>query len=749
MEQRKGVDTASALSAFMSKNAVTSAQYDEYDVIVVGAGVIGCCTARELSRWDMRVLVIEAGLDLACGATRANSGIVHTGFDPKPGTLKARYNVRGAQMFPKLQQELGFAYFKNGALVVAYSEDEVATLEELLERGRANGAPEMRIVEQAELRQMEPLISDRAVAALDVPESAVCDPYGLSFACAENAVANGVEFLFGSPVQAVEKEDEGFVVSYADGKVTARVMINAAGIFADDINNMVSDNKLAISPVRGEYVLYDSKIPSFARTMFQVPSAAGKGVLVGKTAFGNPFIGPNAAPQNDKIAVPTTSCGIAEVLEKGSKTWPSAPLSGKPITTTYAGLRATNADGSDFVIGEAEDAPGFFNAACIDSPGLACAPAIAQDLAEMAASKLGAKENASFNPQREGYPIPWWMPEEVKNGLIEDFPAYGRMVCRCYHVTEGEIIKLLHGPIPVLTFDALKWRTGAMMGPCQGGQCTARIAQVVMKELGVTEQELMQTRNADSSIFVAEQMAAATKEAAPFAQPACALVSRVQDGPVPASCDVLVLGSTAQAIQAVHDAVVNTEFSVVWALPDAVELAAGRLALEMRVLAQDDAIDMAELTDRLNSAQNLSIFASAFVLEGEDGGSSAKLLTDCGVIDCSADVVRSFRRRGMLSRAGLGITGDRGAGIYSGTLVNDLLDNFKMLPGTLAVVNGAGPKADFIVEKLKKAGIAVAARTDAAESRIVSISCRKRLESVTIQGSDGEVVVQADLLVLA
>lgn len=737
------------LSAILASGAPVCAKHEDYDVVVIGAGVIGCCVARELARWDHRVLVIEAGLDLACGSTRANSGIVHTGFDPQPGTLKASYNVRGAKMFSQWQQELGFAYQKNGALVLAFNEQEIETLEELLQRGAQNGAPAMRIIGQEELRQMEPLVSAEAVAALDVPESAICDPYGLSFGCAENAVANGVEFLFGCPVSNIEKGDAGLVVSYGDKKVAARSVVNAAGINSDVMNNMVSTSKLTIAPKRGEYVLYDSKIPAFGRTMFQVPNAVGKGVLVGRTAFGNPFIGPNAVPQESRTVVSTTAEGIAEILEKGAKTWPDAPLSGKPITTSYAGLRATNAETGDFVIGAVEDVPGFYNAACIDSPGLACAPAIGQDLAQMVAAYLGSVENANFNPRREGYPIPWWMPEEAKNGLIQADPGYGRMICRCYHVTEGEITKLLHGPIPVLTFDALKWRTGAMMGPCQGGQCTARIAQVVMREIGVPEAELMQTRNDGSKVFVGEQDEAATKEAAPFAQPASALVSRMQEGPVPSDCDVLILGSTAEAIQAVVAAVEDANASVVWALPDAKEVAAGRLALELSVLAQDEFVDIAASIDTLNNVRNLSLYACAFVLEGEDGGTSAKLLTDHGVTECKAKTVRSFRRKGMLSRAGMGIVGDRGAGVYSGTLVNDLLDNFGMLPGTVAVVNGSGAKADYIAEKLQKAGVMVAARTDGAEQRVVSLTGARRLESVVIRNNGDETVIQADLLVLA
>ena len=488
------------VSALMAQDLASCATQTNYDVAVIGAGVIGCCTARELARYRAKVLVIEGGLDVACGATRANSGIVHTGYDPQPGTLKARYNVEGAKLFPTWQQELGFTYYKNGALVLAFSEDDMATLEELRQRARENGAPETTIIGQEALRELEPNVSADAIGALSVPDSGVCDPYGLTLAAAENAADNGVEFLFGFPVASVAAASGGYTVATeAGGAYTARAVVNAAGINSDTVNNMVSATKLTITPKRGEYHLYENTIHAFSHTMFQTPGAKGKGVLVGVAAFGNQFCGPNSQVQESRTDVATTQEGLSEVLEKAVRTWPDAAKGN--VISNFAGLRAPNADTGDFVIGQAADAPGFFNAACIDSPGLASAPAIAQDVAQQVAGYLGAGENQEFNPQRTPAPLLVMMDDAQKEALIQQDAAYGREICHCCHVTEGELVAALHRSVPVGCLDALKWRTGATMGPCQGGRCTAKIAQIVLRELEEKAPQL-QKRFAGSALVL-------------------------------------------------------------------------------------------------------------------------------------------------------------------------------------------------------------------------------------------------------
>ena len=459
----------------------------EYDVVVIGSGVIGATTARELARFDVRVLVLEAGLDLACGATRANSGIVHVGYDPAPGTLKAKYNVRGSALFEQWQRELGFGFYRNGALVLAFSEDERASLEGLLEQARANGVKGVSIVGADELRAMEPNVSPDAVAALSVPTSGICDPYGLTYAAAENAAANGVEFAFNARVVGVTREEGAFVVSTQDERrVRSRAIVNCAGVHADEINNLVSARKLAIAPVKGEYLLYHNALAgTFRHTVFQAPDATGKGVLVSPVIFGNVFVGPNATPAAGKDDLSTSKKGQSEVLERARRTWPDA--STEQVIATYAGLRAKDASSADdFVVGQATDVPGFFNAACIDSPGLASSPAIATDLARMVAERLGAGANPGFDPVRIPAPLLVMMDKKSQDELIVQNPLYGVPVCKCCHVSEGELVDALHRALPVKTLDALKWRTGATMGPCHGGRCTARILEIARRELGAS-----------------------------------------------------------------------------------------------------------------------------------------------------------------------------------------------------------------------------------------------------------------------
>ena len=462
----------------------------EYDTAIVGAGVIGCCVARELARYQLSVVVLEAGLDIACGATRANSGIVHTGYDPEPGSLKALYNVRGAQMFPQLQRELGFAYRQNGALVAAFSDAEIPVLHELRERAVQNGAPECFVIDQEQLRQMEPNVGPEAVAALHVPQSGIVDPYGFAFALAENAAENGVEFAFDCRVEAISAQAaSGYQLTLADGSViVARSVVNAAGAYSDVLNNMVSAEKLVISHRRGEYHLFKEGVHAFSHTMFPVPTVAGKGILVGSSAFGNQFIGPNAVVQQSRENVDTTLDGLDEVVAQARRMWPEAAQ--ETVISAFVGIRATNAQTGDFVVGPVADAPGFFNAACIDSPGLASSPAIGKDLAEWVAKHLSAEENPQFNPIRVPAPLLVMMPEEAKAKLIEQNPDYGQRVCGCSNVSRGEVIDALHRSLPILCLDALKWRTGATMGECQGGRCLAGLAELIASEQGIPACEI-------------------------------------------------------------------------------------------------------------------------------------------------------------------------------------------------------------------------------------------------------------------
>ena len=491
----------------------------EVDVAIVGAGVAGCCVARECARFALKVAVFEAGLDVADGATRANSGIVHAGYDPKPGTRKARYNVEGARLYPQWARELGFPYINNGSMVLAFTEDELEAVRGLRERGEQNGVEGLRVIDARELRELEPNVSSEALGALLVPAGAICDPYQVAFRAAENAARNGVEFNFSSKVVGIESaqaptadsaqsvaagftrsvaadpaQNEGYIlhVEGAQGDVAeavhARVVVNAAGVHADEIHDMVAPHAFSITPRRGEYNLMDTDMGGlFAHTMFQAPTKAGKGVLVAPTVHGNMLVGPNAVAQSDKDATSTTADGLAGITAAAKKTYPSLNMRGR--ITTFAGVRATG-DTGDFEIGEASGAPGFFDIACFESPGLTSAPAVAVDVAARIAEKLNAAENPQFNPVLELPALFKNMSEEERRAAIAASSDAGHMLCRCNEVTEADVVEALHTKLPVLCLDALKWRTGATMGRCHGGFCMPELAKVVAREGGVAPSEL-------------------------------------------------------------------------------------------------------------------------------------------------------------------------------------------------------------------------------------------------------------------
>lgn len=362
------------------------------------------------------------------------------------------------------------------------------TLEELLKRGAENGVKDLELIDVEKLRSLEPNVSPQAVGALHAPTSAICDPYGLVYGAMENAVENGVSLELGSRVVGIEKLDRGFRLSVQRrrgeiARVFARCVVNAAGSYADELNNMVSNRKLRIEPRRGDYCLYENRLGrTFTRTMFQPPSKLGKGVLVTPTIHGNLLIGPSADAQESRDDVRTTAEGLASVLEKARRTWPEACEQG--VISTFAGIRASNPEG-DFMIGEAEDASGFFNVACLDSPGLTAAPAIAVDVAKAVASHLDAPIDEGFDPKRVAPRLFAMMDNDARAQMIAEDERYARVVCRCCNVTEGELVEAMRRPVPALTLDALKWRTGASMGPCHGGACAARMVDLMARELGV------------------------------------------------------------------------------------------------------------------------------------------------------------------------------------------------------------------------------------------------------------------------
>ncbi len=459
------------------------------DVIIIGAGISGCATARELARWDVDVTVLEAGYDLACGASRTNSGIVHGGFDPHPGTAKAHYNAIGARIIPQLAKELGFRYQNNGSMVLALSEADLPVLDELLDRARENGIEGVRIVGAEEARALEPNASPDVLAALVCDSSGICDPFGMTVAYAENAAANGVTFRFDTRVEHVRAAAGGWEVELEDGELlSCRCVVNAAGVHAIDLHNQVSAHKLEAIPRLGEYELLSRDMGStFSHTMFQAPGPLGKGVLVSPTVEGNIIVGPDALDVDDPDATPTTPEGLANVVALARRTWPG--YNGREVITNFAGVRPSGADG-DFVIGEPDDAPGFFDICAFDSPGLSSASAVAIDVARWVAERLDVAENPAFEPHRE-MPIRLLeMDEDERARAIAKDPLLGHIVCRCEQVSEREVVEAIHAPIPALTITGIKRRCRAGTGRCQGGFCGPIVAEILCRETGMAIEEV-------------------------------------------------------------------------------------------------------------------------------------------------------------------------------------------------------------------------------------------------------------------
>ena len=475
------------------------------DVIVIGAGVVGCAVARELTRWNLNVTVLEAGSDVAEGASKANSAIVHAGFDAKPGTNKAKFNVRGNRMFEDVCRELKVPFRRNGSLVLAFGAADERTLAELKARGEQNGVS-TEIIPQDELRRREPNVSPEATAALWAPTGGICCPYELTFRYAENAAANGAEFIFDAEVADIRREvpkseyvpDAPFPyrVSCADGRsFVARAVVNCAGVHSDEINNLVSGKKYAIKARRGEYLMLDrDEDGTFAATMFQCPSKMGKGILVSPTVDGTVIVGPTAEDVEDKEDKATTYAGLEKVKALARRTYPDLPL-GKVIAE-FSGMRAHETTVGDFIIGEAADAPCFFNAVGVESPGLTSAPAVGVFLAERVAKRLGAsRKNLSLISND----VSWWpktremKPEELAE-LVQRDPSFGRVVCRCEEVTEGEIRAAIRARVGARTLDGIKRRTRSGMGRCQGGFCTPRLIEILGAELGLPPEAFLLSR---------------------------------------------------------------------------------------------------------------------------------------------------------------------------------------------------------------------------------------------------------------
>ena len=461
----------------------------QYDVLVVGAGVVGCATAMELGKYALRAAVIEAGEDVCTGTSKANSAIVHAGFDARPGSLMARFNVEGSHAMPHLCERLQVPFRRCGALVLCFDDAGRPGLEELLSRGKKNGVHGLRIVEREELHELEPNVSP-AAAALYAPTSGIVCPFELTCAMAENAVRNGVEFVFDTRVEGISHEGGLWRLETPRGVYEAPVVVNAAGLGSAALNNMVSERKIAITPRKGEYMLLDKKVGGLlSRTVFQLPTSMGKGVLVTPTVHGNLLMGPTAVDVDDPAATNTTAAGLESVMQKARKSVPALP--GNRTITSFAGLRAhVEQEETDFILGEAEGAPGFLNAVGIESPGLSAAPAIGAFLAESAAYLVSAPVNKKYDSTRPEVYRPNEMTVEERAAFVAEHPLYGNIICRCEQVSEGEIVDAIRRKPGARSLDGVKRRTRAGMGRCQAGFCSPRVLEILSRELGVPQEQL-------------------------------------------------------------------------------------------------------------------------------------------------------------------------------------------------------------------------------------------------------------------
>ena len=452
-----------------------------YDVIIIGGGVSGAASARELSRYKVRACVLEKEEDVCCGTSKANSAIVHAGYDAAPGSLKAKLNVRGNEMMEQLSEDLDFPFQKTGSLVICLSGEEMPGLQELYDKGVANGVKGLKILDREEVLGMEPNITDDVYAALYAPSAGIVCPFGMNIALAENACTNGVEFRFNTEVLDIRKTENGYEIYTNRGMFQAKFVVNAAGVYADKIHNMVSKKKIHITPRRGEYCLLDKSAGTHvSRTIFSLPTKYGKGVLVTPTVHGNLLIGPTAVDIENKEGTNTTREGLDEVISKAGQNVKNLPM--RQVITSFAGLRA-HEDGSEFIIGEADDAEGFIDCAGIESPGLTSCPAIGGMVAEILREKLGLEEKENFISTRKGILNPNTLAKEERAELIRKEPAYGNIICRCEMISEGEIIDAIRRPLGARSLDGIKRRTRAGMGRCQSGFCSPRTMEILAREL--------------------------------------------------------------------------------------------------------------------------------------------------------------------------------------------------------------------------------------------------------------------------
>lgn len=460
-----------------------------YDVLIIGAGVIGGSIFRELTKYNLKVSVLEKENDVSMGTTKANSAIIHAGFDPDPESVVAKYNVRGNEMYEGLCKELDVPFKRNGAMVVAFAEENMATLETLYKKGVKMGVKGLRLLNKEETLKKEPDLNDTVVGALYAPTSGIVCPFQYTIALFENAVSNGGELYLDSEVVSIEKNDGIFFVKTKDGKeFKARYVVNSAGVYADEVHNMIAKEKFSIRPRTGEYIVFDkSQGRLFNSTIFPCPSKMGKGILVSPTVHGNLFIGPNAVDIDDKENKSTTQLGLDEIKKAANIT--TSKINYRESIRNFAGLRAISSTG-DFIIEENDDEKGFIDVAGIKSPGLTCAPAIAEDVVKiLKEAGLDLERKTNFISRRKQVRFMDLSVDE-RNELIKENPQYGNIVCRCESITEGEIVDAINRSFGQISIDGVKRRCRPGMGRCQGGFCSPKVLDIIAREKNISKEDV-------------------------------------------------------------------------------------------------------------------------------------------------------------------------------------------------------------------------------------------------------------------
>lgn len=460
---------------------------NHYDIIIIGGGITGTAIAHECSKYKLTTALLERGTDIGIGATKGNGGVVHPGYDPTPGSLKAKINVRGANLYPKLARDLNFSMINPGIFVIGFTDADEVALKHKLEFGIKNGVRDLAIINADQMRNREPHLAANAKHALYAPTATVVDPFEVAIAFAENAKANGVAILTSQPVTAIQKRRDGsFLINTPDQQLSCSYIVNAAGNHADDVASQAGISEYQMKPRHGDLLVLDKDMANKPQTViFPCPRPDTKGIACIPTVHGNTIVGSTATMMDDKEAVNNYAPGIQALIDGVHKILPE--LDAGKIIRTFAGLRPVVLDNNnDFFIAESQTVSGFIHAAGIQSPGVAAAPAIAEqvrDLLDNAGLKMIPK--LDYNPYREKRIVFADLSIDQQDALIHQNPAYGRIVCRCETVTEGEIIDAIHGAIPAQTLDAVKRRTRAGMGRCQSGFCQYKVIAILSRELGL------------------------------------------------------------------------------------------------------------------------------------------------------------------------------------------------------------------------------------------------------------------------